>query len=86
MFLIILILKLFMYALFARVIMSWVPRTSVTIVEQFRDIVEHLTEPVLGPVRRALPMLRVGGAGIDFSALVVSILVVWLIRFLVGIA
>ena len=86
MFLIILILQLFMYALFARVIMSWVPRTNVAIVEQFRDIVERLTEPVLGPVRRALPMLRVGGAGIDFSALVVSILVVWLIRFLAGIA
>ena len=86
MLLIILVLQLFMYALFARVIMSWVPRTSVAIVEQFRDIVERLTEPVLGPVRRALPILRVGGAGIDFSALVVSILVVWLIRFLAGIA
>jgi uncharacterized protein YggT (Ycf19 family) len=84
--LIILLLKLFMYALFARVIFSWVPRTSVAIVEQLRAIVERITEPVLGPVRRALPMLRVGGAGIDFSALVVSILVVWLIRFLVAYA
>lgn len=80
--LVILLLQLFMYALFARVILSWVPRTNVALVEQFRAIVERLTEPVLGPVRRALPMLRVGGAGIDFSALVVSILVVWLIRIL----
>ena len=80
--LVILLLQLFMYALFARVILSWVPRTNVALVEQFRAIVERITEPVLGPVRRALPMLRVGGAGIDFSALVVSILVVWLIRIL----
>jgi len=84
--LIILLLQLFMYALFARVILSWVPRTGIAVVEQFRSIVERITEPVLGPVRRALPVLRVGGAGIDFSALVVSILVVWLIRFLVAYA
>lgn len=71
-----------MYVLFARVIFSWVPRTSVALVEQLRALVERITEPVLGPVRRALPILRVGGAGIDFSALVVSILLVWLINFL----
>lgn len=83
--LIVLLLDLFFYVLLARVIMSWVPRTNVVVIEQIRDLTDRITEPVLGPVRRALPMLRVGGAGIDFSALVVSILVIWLRQFLLSI-
>lgn len=82
--LIVLLLDLFFYVLLARVIMSWVPRTNVVVIEQIRDLTDRITEPVLGPVRRALPMLRVGGAGIDFSALVVSILVIWLRQFLLS--
>lgn len=82
--LIVLLLDLFFYVLLARVIMSWVPRTNVVVIEQIRDLTDRITEPVLGPVRRALPILRVGGAGIDFSALVVSILVIWLRQFLLS--
>jgi YggT family protein len=30
-----------------------------------------ITEPVLGPVRRVLPPVRLGGMGLDFSPIVV---------------
>jgi YggT family protein len=30
-----------------------------------------LTEPVLGPLRRALPMLRIGTMGLDLSPIIV---------------
>ena len=34
------------------------------------DFLRLVTEPVLGPLRRALPPLRVGGMGLDLSPLV----------------
>ena len=30
-----------------------------------------LTEPVLGPLRRAIPPVRIGGMGLDLSPLIV---------------
>lgn len=49
--------------IFARVILSWVP---VRLPWGLGDFLVGVTEPILGPIRRALPL----GGGIDFSPLV----------------
>jgi YggT family protein len=52
--------------LFARVILSWVriPQNQITY------LIYQITEPVLAPIRRRLPMTM----GIDFSPMIVFIL------------
>ena len=75
-------LSLFVWALFLLMIVGFIPATSVRLFEQFRYLLIRVTEPVLGPVRRVLPMVRLGGVGLDFSPLVVIILVDFLMSFL----
>lgn len=50
-------------AIFVRVLLSWVP---VRLPWGLGDFVWSITEPILAPIRRALPFM----GGIDFSPLV----------------
>jgi YggT family protein len=54
-------------AIFGRVIVSWVPTR---LPWGLNDFIVSVTEPILGPIRRALPM----GAGLDFSPLIALVL------------
>jgi YggT family protein len=75
-----LVLWLFWLILIARIILDW----SVVLAGPpawggFRQkaigIVTRITEPVLAPVRRIVPPLRVGGFSIDLAFLIVFIAV-----------
>lgn len=55
-------------AIFVRVIMSWVP---MRLPFGLNDLVWNVTEPVLAPIRRYLPM----AGGIDFSPLIALLLI-----------
>jgi YggT family protein len=50
-------------AIFGRVILSWVP---MRLPWGLGDFIFSITEPILAPIRRALPM----AAGMDFSPLI----------------
>jgi YggT family protein len=54
-------------AIFGRVILSWVPTR---LPWGLNDFIFSVTEPILGPIRRALPM----AAGMDFSPLIALVL------------
>jgi YggT family protein len=60
------IITLYLIVLFARVILSWIRLPYNPIV----PVIYKITEPVLGPIRRKLPMTW----GIDFSPMVVFLL------------
>ena len=77
-----LLVNAYIYVLLARAIMSWVPVGSNSNLEQFRRLLLRLTEPVLAPVRRLLPMVRIGATGVDFSIFVVILLLGLLVRSL----
>jgi YggT family protein len=64
---------LFVYflALFARILLSWFPVTPGTFLAQVNGALYAVTEPVLGPLRRAIPPVRIGVAALDLSPLVV---------------
>jgi YggT family protein len=55
-------------AIFVRVIMSWVP---VRLPLGLNDLVWNVTEPVLAPIRRYMPI----AGGMDFSPLIALLLI-----------
>jgi YggT family protein len=64
---------IYIYVLVVRVFMSWIPPRPGTTYAQIYSVIWNVTEPVLGPVRRALPPMRVGMAAIDLSPIVVIV-------------
>ena len=63
-------LQLYVIVLFARVIFSWFPVSPGSAMEGISDVLRMLTEPILGPLRRAIPPVRLGGMGLDLSPLI----------------
>jgi YggT family protein len=57
--------------LFPRALLSWFPASPGTALASINTVLWRLTEPVLAPVRRLIPPLRLGGTGLDLSFLVV---------------
>ncbi len=71
-----LILQLYWYVMLAMIIMSWliafnVVNTRNQFVSQVWRVLNQLTEPVLGPIRRRLPNF----SGLDLSPLIVFVLI-----------
>ena len=70
-----LVLLLFLIALVVRAVLDW---TSVLAsggqgVARAREISHRVTEPVIGPVRRVLPPVRIGDVRLDLAFTVVFI-------------
>ncbi len=74
----------YLLLLLARIVLSWFPPSGPGVMESIRRFLFAVTEPVLGPVRRLLPPLRVGGMGLDLSPLIVflvlQIIIAWVPR------
>ena len=71
------ILTIYMWIIIFRAVISWVnpdPYNQIVI------ILYRITEPVLGPIRRILPMRNMG---IDFSPIIVILIIYFLKFFLV---
>ena len=61
---------LYLIVLFGRIILSWFPIESGTALASVYSFLFTVTEPVLGPLRRALPPVRMGGMGLDLSPII----------------
>lgn len=71
------VLTLYMWVIIFRAVISWVnpdPYNQIVI------ILYRITEPVLGPIRRMLPMRNIG---IDISPIIVILIIVFLKYFIV---
>ena len=64
-------LQLYVFALFGRIILSWFPVSPGGVAAQIYTALYTITEPVLAPLRRAIPALRFGGMGLDLSPMIV---------------
>lgn len=64
-----LLLQLYWFVLLAHVVFSWLPRTPEPLVP-FQLGVRRLVDPVLAPLRKVIPPLRIGGVALDLSILV----------------
>ena len=71
------VLNIFMWIIIIRALISWVNPDPYNPIVQF---LHKVTEPVLYPIRRAIP---ISGIGIDFSPIIVFLIIIFLQNFLV---
>jgi len=69
-------LNIYLWIIFARAILSWVNPDPYNPIVQF---LYKVTEPVLNPIRRMMPY----GVGIDFSPLIVILVIYFMRSFVV---
>ena len=65
------LIDVYVYVLFGRIILSFFEVPSDHVVARIRGVLATLTDPVLIPLRRVIPPIRVGAAALDLSPLVV---------------
>ena len=65
------LLQLYVLLLFGRIILSWFPISPGSALASVFSALYAVTEPVLGPVRRMLPPVGIGGMGLDLSPIIV---------------
>ncbi len=65
--------SLYVFAILARVLFSWIPLAPESPVVVVRTWLVRITEPVMGPLRRALPAVRLGSVYLDLSPIVLII-------------
>jgi YggT family protein len=69
------ILNLFLFVLLVRVVLSYIPAPPGSALVPVTRFFEAVTEPVLRPVRHFVPPLRVGGAAVDLSPIIVWVVI-----------
>ena len=74
------IVQLYVIALLGRIILSWFPIAPNSALSGVFSFLYSVTEPVLGPVRRALPPIGGGGMRLDLS----PIIVIFAVQFIGG--
>ena len=71
MFWVCLLLRLYLFAIFGRVLLSWFPLNPSGAMATVAGFLYTVTDPVMNRVRRVLPAARFGGMALDFSPVVV---------------
>lgn len=65
------LLGVYLIVLIIRMVMSWFPIAPGGGAELVASALYAVTEPLLGPIRRAIPPVRIGSMGLDLSVLIV---------------
>jgi len=76
------LLEAYLIILFGRIILSWFPIESGSVMASVFGFLYAVTEPVLGPIRRVIPPMGMGGMGFDFSPLIVILVISLLNNFI----
>lgn len=63
----------FILTILVRIVMSWFPLDPDGFAARIFRFTISITEPVLGPIRRALPPVRMGAMALDLSPILVLI-------------
>jgi YggT family protein len=63
-------ISLYTFAIFARVLLSWVPLRSGSFLYRLYTVLYDVTEPYLRFFRRFIPTVRIGNSALDLSPLV----------------
>jgi YggT family protein len=67
------LIQLYILVVFARILLDWVRVPSEHVVGKVRSVLATVVDPVLIPLRRIIPPVRMGGAALDLSPLVLLI-------------
>ena len=68
-----LLLQIYFYAVLAWVILSWIPTSSDHPLGRVNVFLDRIIYPVIMPLRRVIPPLRLGGGMLDLSPIVLLI-------------
>jgi len=71
------VLMIYVYVLVATALLSWFPSNGGPL-DAVKRVLRQITEPVVGPVRKALPST----GGIDFSVMLVTIVLLFIVRII----
>lgn len=74
------ILEIYFYAVFAWVIFSWIRVSSTHPLGRVQNFLDRIIYPVILPIRRVVPPIRIGGGALDLSPIILLIG----IRILIG--
>jgi YggT family protein len=69
------LLDAYLIIIFARIILSWFPVEPGSGLASVYGFLYSLTEPVLGPIRRIIPPMGMGGMGLDLSPMIVLLVI-----------
>lgn len=64
-------LLLYMLAILGAIVLSWFPLSYDSPMRTVDSGLRSITEPVLGPMRRTIPAVRIGAVGLDLSPIIV---------------
>ncbi|MGZ5383115.1 MAG: YggT family protein [Acidimicrobiia bacterium] len=67
------LIQLYTLVIFARILLEWVRVPSDHPAGKVRSVLATIVDPVLTPLRRVIPPVRMGGAALDLSPLVLLI-------------
>ena len=66
-------LNIYLICIFGRILLSWFPLDPNGAMATVAGFLYTVTDPVLGPLRRAVPPIRLGAAALDLSPIIVII-------------
>lgn len=75
------LLEIYFYAVLAWVILSWIRVSSVHPLGRAQYFLDRIIYPVILPIRRVIPPIRLGGGALDLSPIVLLLG----LRILIGI-
>ncbi|HUY07518.1 MAG TPA: YggT family protein [Acidimicrobiales bacterium] len=64
------LLHLFIIIVVVRILCTWIPVNPWSNFAKVVHVLSKITDPVLNPLRRVIPPLRIGGMGIDLSPMI----------------
>lgn len=80
--LLVILLRLYFYAVFAWVILSWIRVSSSHPLGRVQVFLDRIIYPVILPIRRVVPPVRLGGGALDLSPIVLLLgiqVLIWII-------
>lgn len=63
-------LDIYFYAVFAWVLLSWIPMSPGHPLARFQELLDRIISPLIRPIRRVVPPIRFGGGALDLSPLI----------------
>lgn len=81
--LLVILLQLYFYAVFAWVILSWIRVSSTHPLGRVQVFLDRIIYPVILPIRRVVPPVRLGGGALDLSPIVLLLgiqVLIWVFR------
>lgn len=76
------LLTIYFYAVFAWVILSWIRVSSTHPLGRVQAFLDRIIYPVILPIRRVIPPIRIGGGALDLSPIILLIAIQILISII----